>query len=137
MQQHHLVACDFTIRIPPVKKRKFLPRICSWKLRDLSVTSLFQDKFKEKLQSVDTSPDTAAADTPMSLVEKAWSNLKGPLLDAATEVCGMSKKHRWKPETWWWDDHIEEVVQEKHTRFKVYNNLKKQGKAAEADGPLK
>ena len=44
----------------------------------------------------------------------------------------MSKKHRWKPETWWWDDHIEEVVQEKRTRFKIYNNLKKQGKAAEA-----
>ena len=81
---------------------------------------------------MDTSPNAAAADAPMSLVEKAWSNLKGPLLDAATEVCGMSKKHRLKPETWWWDDHIEEVVQEKRTRFKVYNNLKKQGKAAEA-----
>ena len=81
---------------------------------------------------MDNSPDAAEADAPMSLVEMAWSNSKGPLLDAATEVCSMSKKHRWKPETWWWDDHIKEVMQEKRMRFKVYNNLKKQGQAAEA-----
>ena len=68
VQQHHLVVCDFTIRIPPVKKRKFVPHICSWKLRDPSVASLFQVKFKEKLLSVDSSPD---ADPP-------WAWLRRP-----------------------------------------------------------
>ena len=33
-----------------------------------------------------------------------------PLLETASEVCGLSKKHQWKRETWWWDDKVEEAV---------------------------
>ena len=34
----------------------------------------------------------ADADTA-NCIESAWSKLKGPLLDTATEVCGLSKNH--------------------------------------------
>ena len=41
----------------------------------------------------------AAADT-VNHIESAWSNLKVPLLDAATKVRSLSDKHQWSPETW-------------------------------------
>ena len=48
----------------------------------------------------------ADADT-VNRIDSAWSKLKGPLLDAATEVCGLSKHHQWKPETWWWNEEVD------------------------------
>ena len=137
VQQHHLVVCDFTIRIPPVKKRKFTPRIRAWKLRDPASASRFQETFKEKVMTATATVNAADASidadvAPTSQVESAWSKLKGPLLDAATEVCGLTKNHQWKPETWWWNERVEEAVLEKRARFKAYNTLKKGGKTDEA-----
>jgi hypothetical protein len=34
VQQHGLVVCDFKIRLPKTRKRKFTP-ICIWKLRNM------------------------------------------------------------------------------------------------------
>ena len=65
-------------------------------------------------------------------VENAWSKLKDPLLCAATVVCGLSKNHQWRPETWWWNDTVEDAVKEKRIRYKAYNALKKAGKVVEA-----
>ena len=45
------------------------------------------------------------ADT-VNRIESAWSKLKGPLLDTATKVCGLSKNHQWKSETWWWNEEV-------------------------------
>ena len=56
-------------------------------------------------------------------VENAWSKLKDPLLCAATAVCGLSKNHQWRPETWWWNDRVEDAVKEKRIRYKAYNAL--------------
>ena len=57
-------------------------------------------------------------------VESAWSKLKGPLLDADTEVCVLSKNHQWKPETRWWNEEVDKAIQKKHAWFKVYSALK-------------
>ena len=62
----------------------------------------------------------------------AWSRLGGPLLCAAAAVCGLSGSRRWRPETWWWNDRVEDVVKEKRIRYKAYNALKKVGKVVEA-----
>ena len=70
----------------------------------------------------------------MKSVEGLWSQLKVPLLDAATEVCGFSKNHAWLPEIWWWNERVEDAINEKRARFRAYNVLKKQGKIAEANG---
>ncbi|CAH1263777.1 Hypp2763 [Branchiostoma lanceolatum] len=120
-RQHQLLVCDFVVRSPAVRKRKFTPRLRTWKLRDPAVARKFQETFVSKVGTATTSG-----------VEALWSRLKTPLLEAAVNVCGYSKNHQWKPETWWWDDQVDEAVSEKRARFKVYNSLKKQGKTAEA-----
>ncbi|XP_035665616.1 uncharacterized protein LOC118408864, partial [Branchiostoma floridae] len=85
----------------------------------------FRETFVSKVESVTT-------DATGGEVEDLWSRLKTPLLEAAASVCGYSKNHLWKPETWWWDDHVEEAVSKKRARFKVFNSLRKQGKTAVA-----
>ena len=52
VQQHNLLICDFTVCIPSAKKRKFTPRIRTWKLRDPAVSKDFQDTFKDKVAAL-------------------------------------------------------------------------------------
>ena len=134
VKQHHLVVCDFTAHIPHAKKRKFSPRIRTWKLRDPATASKFQSAFKLKAMTAVAAVASAAGASAHTAnhVESAWSKLKGSLLDAATEVCGLSKNHQWRPETWWWNDEVDKAIQDKRARFKAYNALKKKGKTAEA-----
>ena len=125
VRQHNLVVCDIAVHIPAVKKRKFTPRIRTWKLRDPAVASRFQKVFQDK---VITATNTSL-DCP---VEDAWSRLKDPILETAKEVCGLSKNHQWKPETWWWDERVEDAIAEKRARYKTYKALAKAGKHDEA-----
>ena len=106
VKQHNLFICDFSVCIPSAQKRKFTPRIRTWKLRDPAVSKDFQGTFKDKV----------AALTPVEssdYVEDLWSKLKTPLLETASEVCGLSKKHQCKRETWRWDDKVEDAVKKK------------------------
>ena len=133
VKQHHLVVCDFTVHTPSAKKRKFTPRLKTWKLRDPQTASLFEEAFRKNMLSNITSPVSETAnDKPSNVVEAAWTNLKGPLLAAAAEVCGITKKHQWKRETWWWNGDVEDAVQRKRLSFKKYKTLLGQGKTAEA-----
>ena len=86
----------------------------------------FQDTFKDKVAAL--TPVDSADD-----VENVWSKLKTPLLETASEVCGVSKKHQWKRETWWWDDKVEEAVKEKRKCFKRHIALAKAGQTREAE----
>ena len=66
-------------------------------------------------------------------VEDVWSKLKTPLLETASDVCGLSKKNQWKRETWWWDDKVEEAVKKKRECFKRHIALVKASQTSEAE----
>ena len=61
------------------------------------------------------------------------SSLKTPLLEAATKVCGFTKPHQRKRETWWWNDRVDAAIAEKRNRFKAYNVLRAQGNPPEVE----
>ena len=42
-------------------------------------------------------------------------------------VCGSSSKHQWRPEIWWWDDRVEDAINEKGSQYWTYKKLRKQG----------
>ena len=134
VKQHHMVVCDFTPHISHLKKRKFIPTPKNWKLRDPATASQFQSAFRVKIMAAAAAVgnDFCTDVDTSSRIESAWSKLKGPLLDAATEVCGIYKNHLWKPEAWWWNEEVDKAIKEKHARFKVYSALKKGGMTAEA-----
>ena len=118
VQQHSLLVCDMNVTLPPTRKRKFVPRLQTWKLRDPAVASRFSDVFRSKVAATVERKDT----TP---VESAWSNLKSPLLETATEVCGLSSKHTWRQQTWWWNESVNDAITKKRSLFKAYNALRK------------
>ena len=57
-------------------------------------------------------------------VEEVWRGFKNGLLETADKVCGRTKgrpKHR---ETWWWNDKVAKVVEDKRRLFKVWKKSK-------------
>ncbi len=117
-------------KFPPVKRQKFKPCICTWKLNDSAVASRFQEILCAiKVTSADNN-------IPADMVENLWSKLKGSLLEASSEVCGLSKNHQWRPKTWWWNDKVDDAVREKRARFRAYNALKEAGKEIEAKAAM-
>ena len=118
--QHRLLVCDLRVQIPPVKQRKFLPRLRTWKLRDPANSTRLSETFRLKVV-------TRVQHNRSPSAETAWSNLKTPLLEAATEVCGFTRPHQRKRETWWWNDSVDAAIAEKRKCFKAYNVRRVQG----------
>ena len=57
-------------------------------------------------------------------VEGKWTAMKEVWLKSAEEVCGWTKgpaKHR---ETWWWNQEVEEAVENKRKCFKAWQHSK-------------
>ena len=100
--QHQLLVCDMMIDMPPKIKPKFTPRPKVWKLRDPQTCSWFQEVFKAHVPAV----ETEAAST----TEEIWAKLKTGLLKTTEEVCGTTKPHRWRRETWWWNKEVDDAI---------------------------
>ena len=111
--QHRLLVGDFRVSIPPQPKRKFVPRIKVWKLRDPEKQAELSEVFKAKTLDSELS-QTSTAD------ERCRTSLKDKLLQATKQVCGVSSNHPWRKQTWWWNNQVEEAVREKRRCFKLW-----------------
>ena len=49
------------------------------------------------------------------------------LLKTTEEVCGTTRPHRWRRETWWWNEHVEKAIAAKRTAFKPRRLVKALG----------
>ena len=56
--------------------------------------------------------------------EDIWNNLKTGLLKTTEEVCGTTSPHSWRRETWWWNEHVGEVITSKRQAFKAWKTGK-------------
>ena len=117
--QHQLLVCDMRFDVPPKPKRKFTPRLKVWKLTDPQRRNRFKEVFKLHV--------SASAGVPDAATEDIWNNLNIGLLKTTEEVCGTTRSHRWRRETWWWNEHVGEVITAKRQAFKAW----KTGKALE------
>ena len=77
----------------------------------------FRIEYEEKVRQ---ESDRLGVLTEIYDLEKAWSNLKGVLLTAATEVCRTSKCGRRRKVTRWWMDEVKASVREKKEQWKQY-----------------
>ena len=97
--QHQLLVCDMRIDVPPKSKRKFTPRLKVWKLKDPHTSNHFQKVFNSNV--------SVSAGVVDAATEDIWNNSKAGLLKTSEEVCGTTRPHRWRRETWWWNEHVE------------------------------
>ena len=52
--------------------------------------------------------------------EEIWAKLKTGLLKTTEEVCGTTKPHRWRRETWWWNNKVDDAITAKRQAFKAW-----------------
>ena len=67
---------------------------------------------------------SASAGVPNAATEDIWNNLRTGLLKTTEEVCGTTRPHCWRHETWWWNDHVGEVITAKRQAFKAWKTGK-------------
>ena len=105
--------------MPPKAKRKFIPRIKVWKLKDPQMSNHFQEVFNLHVR---TSAGVADGAT-----EDIWNNIKTGLLKTTEVVCGTTRPHCWHRETWWWNEHVEKAIAAKRKAFKTGRLVKAVG----------
>ena len=94
--QHRLLVGDFRVSVPPQPKRKFVPGIKVWKLRDPEKQAELSEVFKAKTQDSELSQTSS--------VDERWTSLKDKLLQATKLVYGVSSNYPWRKQTWWWNN---------------------------------
>ena len=91
-------------------KRRFVPPTKGWKLRDFGNQVEFSNFFNALIQGNETG----------KTLDERWKYLKNNLINATKQVCGVSAKHTWKRQTWWWNDKVQQAVSPKRKCFKVW-----------------
>ena len=114
--QHRLLVCDMRFDVPPKPKPKFTPRLKVWKLTDFQKRNHFKEVFKLHV--------SASAGVPDAATEDIWNNLKTGLLKTTEEVCGTTRPHCLRRETWWWNEHMGEVITVKQPALKAWKTGK-------------
>ena len=79
---------------PPLAKKKSVPRLRTWRLKEPEAQSEYRQAFIT---------ETTSSNATGSRTEETWQKLKSSLLKEAGIVCGSTKKHWWWKETWWWN----------------------------------
>ena len=62
---------------------------------------------------------SASAGVPEAATEDKWNNIKTGILKTTEEVCGTTRPHHWRRETWWWNEHVGEVITAQRQAFKA------------------
>ena len=125
LTQHRLLVCVFKVSVLPKPKRKFQPRLRTWKLADPACSAEFEKAFS-------VACGDQAVDSQEQSTEVIWDRFKSSLNSAAETTCGYTKNHQWRNETWWWDPTVDEAISEKRKIFKVFKKLRKQKRIEEA-----
>ena len=80
------------------------------KLRDVKCRKEFERKITQKF--------TTSRYSQGSSVEMAWEELKGAVVEVASEVCGVSRKKRGVRRTKWWDEEVKKAVAAKKVAYR-------------------
>src|SRR5260221_512039 len=109
--QHKLVVSEVELK-EHVKKSQvtFVRKPRVWRLKEAEMQKIF----REKVQNREAERDEGD-------VESTWNGQKDCLLGVAEEVCGKTKGLPRHKETWWWNDEVAKVIQEKRRLYKMWS----------------
>jgi hypothetical protein len=126
------MVCKLKLR-EEVKKQSstFISKCKVWKLREPDI----QKKFCDAVQARSVNRGTSGRDdagTGGRNVEGMWNDLKQCLVEGANEVCGRTKGRPVHKETWWWNDEVARVVEDKRMLYMKWKKSKKEGHSEQA-----
>ena len=112
--KHKLLTCVVELKENVRKRREvFVSKCRVWKLKEADVHRNFQEKISAKAET-EFEGD----------VENVWKKLKEKLLEVADEVYGRTKGSPRHRETWWWNEEVAKVIDEKRRVFKMWKKSK-------------
>ncbi|XP_065315504.1 uncharacterized protein LOC135924376 [Gordionus sp. m RMFG-2023] len=114
INQYRLVVGDLTLKGARVTKRKFVPRLKVWKLKEESARRQFNIALAIREAEV----------AQASGVNDKWEAIKKAWVMTTEEVCGWTKGPPRHKKTWWWNPEVAKAVDEKRRCFKVWYNSK-------------
>ena len=92
---------------------KFMKRCKVWKLKEAETESIFRQRVQARVAMSVGKPRDA---------EGVW---KECMLSEAIGVCGETKGISRHKETWWWNDEVAALVQEKKRLFRLWKGPRK------------
>ena len=98
---------------PPPPKKKFVPHLRTWHLKDPEAQSEYQKAFIT---------ETTTGNSSGNGTEDIWENLKSSLPKAHEIVWWSTKKHQWQKETCWWSAAVDSAVKETRRSWKTWKN---------------
>ena len=110
VSQHHLVVAEVVVKMKKKRKRKWTKKIKIWKLKQPA----FADQFKENLDAALCEPAMANDCNGM------WNEFKDKIVMTSEDLCGRTCGPPRHKETWWWNDDISKVVDEKKEAYKKF-----------------
>ena len=115
--QHKLLICVLDLKEKLVRSKvKFMKRCKVWKLKEAETESIFRQKVQARVAMSVGKPRDA---------EGVWKDLKECMLSEAIGVCGETKGISRHKETWWWNDEVAALVQEKKRLFREWKGPRK------------
>ena len=118
VQQHRLLVVDLALRSRRAPRKKHVPRLKIWKLKEANIGEEFKKCMAEDNECV---RETSGSEEKWKAMRKSW-------IGAAEKVCGWTKGPARHKETWWWNDEVAEVIEEKRKLYTEWYETK-----AEAD----
>jgi hypothetical protein len=106
--QRKLMICITKLK-ENVRKEVFVSKCRFWKLKETDVHRNFQEQINAK----------AEAEFEGN-IENWWMKLKERLLEVADEVCDRTYGHLRHRESWWWNEDVAKVIDEKRRLFKMW-----------------
>ena len=111
IKQHKLLICVLDLKEKLVRSKvEFMKRCKVWKLKEAETEGIFRQRVQARVAMQVDKPRDA---------EGVWKDLKKCILSEAISVCGETKGMSRHKETWWWNDEVAALVQEKKCLFRL------------------
>ena len=112
IKQHKLLICVLDLKEKLVRSKvKFMKRCKVWKLKEAVTEGIFRQRVQARVAMSVGKPKDA---------EGVWKDLKECMLSNAVGVCRETKGVTRHKETWWWNDEVAALVQEKKRLFRLW-----------------
>ena len=117
IKQYKLLICVLDLKEKLVRSKvKVMKRCKVWKLKEAVTEGIFRQRVQARVAMSVGKPRDA---------EGVWKDLKECMLSEAVSVCGETKGISRHKETWWWNDEVAALVQEKKRLFRLWKGPKK------------
>ena len=114
VRQHRLLIADLRFAGTTRRRKTYVPKLKTWKLRDKNLKQEFADKLKVQNTKNGTNDG----------VDEKWERMRDILLTTAKDVCGISRQPPRHKETWWWNEEVAKAVKNKREIFKNWQKNK-------------